>query len=41
MFFRFGLARVKLSDPGTLADLFEHTAAEQSEACWWGMETGI
>lgn len=39
--FLFGLAKFKLSDPGTLTERLEALAEEQSEACWWGMETGI
>lgn len=39
--FLFGLARLKLSDPGTLTERLEALAEEQSEAFRWGIETGI
>ena len=37
----FGLAREKPSEPGTLMERFEPLVEEQSDACWWGTETGI
>lgn len=39
--FLFGLIREKFSDPGTLTDRLDPLVDEQSEDCWWGMETGI
>ena len=39
--FLFSLARLKLSDTGTLTERLEALAEKQSEAFWWGIETGI